>query len=44
MSLLVRAATDSDYDAIWRIMEPVIRAGETYALARDMTRQDALVH
>jgi ribosomal protein S18 acetylase RimI-like enzyme len=29
-------------DAIWRILEPTIRAGETYALPRDMTRAAAL--
>lgn len=31
-----------DADAIWRILEPVIRAGETYALPRDLTREEAL--
>ncbi len=38
----IRAATDSDRDAIWQILEPMIRAGETYPLARDMSRQQAL--
>lgn len=38
----IRRATDDDADAFWRIMEPVIRAGETYALPRDMSRDDAL--
>jgi hypothetical protein len=27
--LVIRAATDADDDALWRILEPVIRAGET---------------
>lgn len=44
MSPQIRTATDDDRDAVWRIMEPVIRAGETYALARDMTKSDALAH
>ena len=44
MNLQIRAATDADRDAVWRIMEPIIRAGETYALARDMTKADALAH
>jgi GNAT superfamily N-acetyltransferase len=44
MSIPIRAAVDSDHEAVWRIMEPIIRAGETYALPRDMTRGDALAH
>lgn len=44
MSLSIRAATNADRDAVWQIMEPVIRAGETYALPRDMDREEALAH
>ncbi len=40
----VRAAEAADADAIWRILEPVLRAGETYALPRDMSRADALAY
>lgn len=40
----VRAATDRDHGAIWKILEPVIRAGETYALPRDMDRAAALAY
>ena len=40
----IRPATDSDHDAIWRILEPTIRAGETYPLPRDMTRDAALAY
>ncbi len=29
-------------DSVWQILEPTIRAGETYALPRDMTRHAAL--
>jgi ribosomal protein S18 acetylase RimI-like enzyme len=34
----IRQAHASDADAIWTIIEPVIRAGETYALPRDMSK------
>jgi len=40
--LRVRAAGPDDQDAIWAILEPVIRAGETYTLSRDMSREAAL--
>ena len=33
-----------DSDAIWEILEPVIRAGETYPLPRDMSRADGLAY
>ena len=38
----IRRATPADSDAIWTILEPVIRAGETYALDRNMSREAAL--
>jgi len=38
----VRAATPSDAEVVWPILEPVIRAGETYTLPSDMTREAAL--
>jgi ribosomal protein S18 acetylase RimI-like enzyme len=38
----IRPATSADHSAIWAVLEPVIRAGETYALPRDMTRDGAL--
>ena len=44
MPLTIRAATDADRDAIWRILEPMIRAGETYTLPRDMSRDDAFAY
>lgn len=37
----IRPARPDDFDAIWSILEPVIRAGETYALPREMTREAA---
>jgi len=42
LMLTIRPATPSDSDAIWSILEPVIRAGETLALPRDMPREQAL--
>jgi L-amino acid N-acyltransferase YncA len=40
----IRPATQADAPAIWSIIEPVIRAGETYTLDPDMTRTDALAY
>jgi len=40
----IRPASDADRDAVWRVMEPTIRAGETYPLARDMDREAALAY
>lgn len=38
----VRPATEADQDAIWSILKPVYRAGETYCVPRDITRDEAL--
>jgi len=38
----IRPATDADHDAIWAILEPMIRRGDTYTLPRDMSREQAL--
>jgi ribosomal protein S18 acetylase RimI-like enzyme len=40
--VVIRRATSADDDAIWIILEPVIRAGETYTLPREMSRDDGL--
>jgi ribosomal protein S18 acetylase RimI-like enzyme len=40
--MLIRPATDADKDAIWNIMQPIIRAGETYTLPRDMDKTAAI--
>jgi L-amino acid N-acyltransferase YncA len=40
----IRPAGLSDADAIWSILEPTIRAGETYTLPRDMDREQALAY
>jgi L-amino acid N-acyltransferase YncA len=40
--IAIRHAAPEDADAIWAILEPVIRAGEAYALPLDMPREQAL--
>jgi L-amino acid N-acyltransferase YncA len=40
----IRSATIDDADAIWRILEPVLRAGETYTLPWDIGRAEALAY
>ncbi|WP_337187830.1 GNAT family N-acetyltransferase [Phenylobacterium sp.] len=40
--LHIRRATSADSAAIWRIIGPTIRAGETYALPQDLPEQAAL--
>jgi len=40
----IRPATAADHDAIWAIIDPVARAGETWALPRDMSREQALAY
>ena len=44
MLIRFRLARREDHNAIWRIIEPTIRAGETYALPLDMGEQEALVY
>jgi len=40
--VLIRAATGGDSAAIWKVIEPSIRAGETYTLPRDLSEGDTL--
>jgi ribosomal protein S18 acetylase RimI-like enzyme len=40
----IRPALRPDADAIWAILEPTIRAGETYTLPLDMSHEDALAY
>ena len=42
--MIIQPATAADADAIWTILEPVIRAGETYGFPRDWSRADALAY
>ena len=40
----IRPAAADDQDALWTMLEPVIRAGEVFALPRDMDRTAALAY
>ena len=40
----IRPANNRDRSAIWTIIGPTIRAGETYALDRDLSEADALAY
>jgi ribosomal protein S18 acetylase RimI-like enzyme len=42
--MIIRPATPDDAGAIWQILEPVIRAGETYALPPDWSEAEALAY
>jgi ribosomal protein S18 acetylase RimI-like enzyme len=42
--MIIRPATGSDHDAIWKILEPVIRGGQTYTLPRDWSREEAVAY
>lgn len=40
----IRPATQQDDSAIWSIIGPIIQAGDTYTLARDMIEADGLAY
>jgi ribosomal protein S18 acetylase RimI-like enzyme len=42
--MIIRTANARDGAAIWKILEPVIRAGDTYTLPADLTREEALAY
>jgi ribosomal protein S18 acetylase RimI-like enzyme len=39
---IIRPAEAGDDDAIWAILQPILRDGETYALPRDWSQAEAL--
>ena len=39
--LTIREATGDDFDRIWPIFHAVVAAGDTYAIPRDITKDDA---
>ncbi len=43
-SVEIRRTRPDDHDAIWSVLEPIIRAGETYAFDCDMSREAALAY
>ena len=40
--MIIRLATDEDRPAVWSVIEPVFRAGKTYAIDSKIGRGDAL--
>jgi ribosomal protein S18 acetylase RimI-like enzyme len=40
----IRLARNDDREAVWRILRPTIRAGETYALPTDLSEADAIAY
>ena len=40
--LHIRPATAADHDALWSILEPTVRVGDTYMYAPDSTREEML--
>jgi ribosomal protein S18 acetylase RimI-like enzyme len=40
--LKIQAAQRGDRETIWAVLEPAMRAGETYTLARNASREDVL--
>jgi ribosomal protein S18 acetylase RimI-like enzyme len=42
--MLIRQSEPRDDAAIWRILEPTFRAGETYPVPRDISRAGALAY
>ena len=40
--MIIRPATNADHDAIWAIMAPVLKAGETYTLPDDWDHDTTL--
>jgi ribosomal protein S18 acetylase RimI-like enzyme len=42
--MLIRPSEPRDNDAIWRVLEPAFRAGETYPVPRDISQSDALAY
>ena len=44
MVIVIRQATGDDFDRIWSILEPIVSAGETYALPRDWKYDDAIAY
>jgi len=43
-AMQIRPAEARDHEPVWSILEPVIQAGEVYALPRDMGREAAIAY
>ena len=42
LNFLIRKSKVDDEDQIWKILKPIIRNGETYAINRNLSRRPAL--
>lgn len=42
--MTIRAATEADRAAIWKILEPMIRRGDTYTLPSNINEDEALAY
>lgn len=42
--MIIRPATPEDEDAIWAMLRPVFRAGDTYTVDPGISREDALAY
>lgn len=40
----IRPVTEQDFGQVWEVLEPVFRAGDTYTIDSDITREDALAY
>lgn len=40
----IRSASSADAPAVWSILEPMIRVGETYTLDRNLSQADAIAY
>ncbi|MFT3694078.1 MAG: GNAT family N-acetyltransferase [Kofleriaceae bacterium] len=40
----IRPIANADHEMVWQVLEPIIRAGETYALPRDGSREQVLAY
>lgn len=43
-ALTIRPYAPCDADALWALLEPTFRAGETYTVASDISREDGLAY
>ena len=43
-TVTIRPVSETDTDQLWSMLEPVFRAGDTYAVDPDISREDALAY
>ena len=44
MTVTIRRLIEDDKQALWRILEPVFRAGDSYTIDPEISREDALAY